>query len=332
MIGASFNLVQEFSMRRDTFLKSMAALAAAGGLPLSALAATNLKMMIPANPGGGWDTTGRALGKALLDAKLADTVTFENKGGAAGALGLAQFVNGSKGDPNAIMVMGAVMLGGIITGKPPVSLSAATPLARLTAEYNVFVLPANSPFKNMKEVIEQFKKDPGSVKWGGGSRGSTEHIAAAMIAREIGVDATKVNYVAFRGGGEATAAILGGNVTIGGGGYSEMAEYINAGKMKAVAVTSGTRLKGINVPTLKEQGISVEIANWRGVYGAPGITPEQSKALIDLLVKATKSKSWAEALEKNNWTPSVLTGAEFAKFVDDDFASLRATMVKSGMV
>jgi len=319
-------------MRRDTFLKSMAALAVSGGFPLSALAGANIKMMIPANPGGGWDTTGRALGKALLDGKLADTVTYDNKGGAAGALGLAQFVAGSKGDPNAIMVMGAVMLGGIITGKPPVSLSAATPLARLTSEYNVFVLPANSPFKNMKEVIEQFKKDPGSVKWGGGSRGSTEHIAAAMIAREVGVDATKVNYVAFRGGGEATAAILGGNVTIGGGGYSEMSEYIAAGKMKALAVTSGSRLKGVNVPTLKEQGINVEIGNWRGVYGAPGITPEQSKALIDLLVKATKTKSWAESLEKNNWTPAVLTGAEFAKFVDDDFASLRATMVKSGMV
>ena len=319
-------------MRRDTFLKSMAALAVTGGLPLSALAATNLKMMIPANPGGGWDTTGRALGKALQDAKVADTVTYDNKGGAAGALGLAQFVNGSKGDPNAMMVMGAVMLGGIITGKPPVSLSAATPLARLTSEYNVFVLPANSPFNNMKEVIAQLKKDPGSIKWGGGSRGATEHIAAAMIAREAGVDPARINYVAFRGGGEATAAVLGGNVTIGGSGYSEFAEYIAAGKMKALAVTSGTRLKGVNVPTLKEQGINVEIGNWRGVYGAPGITPAQRAALIDMLVKATKSKAWAETLEKNNWTPAVLTGAEFEKFVDDDFATLRATMVKSGMV
>ena len=319
-------------MRRVTFLKSMAALAATAGLPLSALAATNIKMMIPANPGGGWDTTGRALGRALQDAKVADTVTYENKGGAAGALGLAQFVNGSKGDPNAMMVMGAVMLGGIITGKPPVSLNAATPLARLTSEYNVFVLPANSPFKTMKDVIDQLKKDPGSVKWGGGSRGSTEHIAAAMIAREVGVDPARINYVAFRGGGEATAAILGGNVTIGGSGYSEFSEYINAGKMKALAVTSGTRLKGVNVPTLKEQGINVEIGNWRGVYGAPGITPEQRKALIDMLLKAVKSKSWAESMEKNNWTPAVLTGADFEKFVDDDFASLRATMVKSGMV
>jgi putative tricarboxylic transport membrane protein len=319
-------------MRRATFLKSMAAMAVSAGLPLSALAASSLKIMIPANPGGGWDSTGRALGRALQDAKVADTVTYDNKGGAAGALGLAQFVNGSKGDPNALMVMGAVMLGGLITGKPPVSLSSATPLARLTTEYNVFVLPANSPFNSMKEVVEQLKKDPGSIKWGGGSRGATEHIAAAMIAREAGVDPARINYVAFRGGGEATAAILGGNVTIGGSGYSEFAEYIAAGKMKPLAVTAGSRLKGINIPTLKELGLNVEIGNWRGVYGAPGITPEQRKALTDMLLKAVKSKAWAESLEKNNWTSAVLAGAEFEKFVDDDFASLRAIMVKSGMV
>jgi putative tricarboxylic transport membrane protein len=319
-------------MRRDTFLKSLAALAAAGGLPLSAQASANIKMMIPANPGGGWDTTGRALGKAMQDAGVATSVSYDNKGGAAGALGLAQFVNGSKGDPNAVMVMGAVMLGGIITGKPPVSLSQATPIARLTSEYNVFVLPANSPLKTMKDVIEQLKKDPGSVKWGGGSRGSTEHIAAAMIAREVGVDPAKINYVAFRGGGEATAAILGGNVTVGGSGFSEFAEYITTGKMKAIGVTSATRLKGIDVPTLKEQGVNVVIGNWRGVYGAPGINADQRKALTELVLKATKSKAWQEALQKNDWTPAVLAGAEFDKFVDDEFASLRATMVKSGMV
>jgi putative tricarboxylic transport membrane protein len=319
-------------MRRDTFLKSMAVLAAAGGLPLSALASANIKMMIPANPGGGWDTTGRALGKAMQDAGVASSVSYDNKGGAAGALGLAQFVNGSKGDPNAVMVMGAVMLGGIITGKPPVNLSQATPIARLTSEYNVFVLPANSPHKSMKDVIEQLKKDPGSVKWGGGSRGSTEHIAAAMIAREVGVDPAKINYVAFRGGGEATAAILGGNVTVGGSGFSEFAEYITAGKMKPIGVTSATRLKGIDVPTLKEQGVNVVIGNWRGVYGAPGINADQRKALTELVLKATKSKAWQEALQKNDWTPAIMSGAEFDKFVDDEFASLRATMVKSGMV
>ncbi len=318
-------------MRRDTFLKSLAALAAAGALPLTARAAANIKLMIPANPGGGWDSTGRALGKAMIDGKLADAVSYDNKGGAAGVLGLAQFVNASKGDPNALMVMGAVMVGGIIGGKPPVNLSQATPIARLTSEYNVFVLPANSPFKTFGDVIAQLKKDPGSVKWGGGSRGSTEHIAAAMIAREVGVDPAKINYVAFRGGGEATAAILGGNVTIGGSGYSEFAEYITTGRMRAIGVTSSARLKGIDVPTLKEQGVNVDIGNWRGVYGAPGITDAQRKQLTDLVLATVKTKSWQEAQTKNAWTPAVLAGPAFATFVDDEFARLRAVMVKSGM-
>lgn len=317
-------------MRRDHFLKSLAALAAAGALP-AAQAAANLKIMIPANPGGGWDSTGRALGKALQEAGV-NAVTFENKGGAAGAIGLAQFVNSAKGDGNALMVMGAVMLGGIITGKPPVSITWATPLARLTSEYNVFVVPAESPFKSMKDVVEALKKDPGSVKWGGGSRGSTEHIAAAMLAREVGVDAAKINYVPFRGGGEAVAAILGNNVSVGGSGYSEFQQYIDSGKMRAVAVTSATRLQGVNVPTMKEQGYNVEIGNWRGVYGGPGISAEQRKALIDIVVKATKTRAWSEAMAKNKWTPALMVGKEFEDFVDREFASLRATMVKAGMV
>ena len=319
-------------MRRDAFLKSLAALAAASALPLSVRAAGNLKMLIPANPGGGWDQQGRALGKSLMESGAASTVSYDNKGGAAGTIGLAQFVNSTKGDGNALMVMGAVMQGGIITGKPPVQLSQATPIARLSSEYNVFVLPADSKFKTMKDVVEQLKKDPGSVKWGGGSRGSTEHIAAAMLAREVGVDPAKINYVAFRGGGEATAAILGGNVTVGGSGLSEFSEYIKTGKMRAIAMTSESRLKGIDIPTMKELGYNVVLGNWRGVFGAAGITPEQRKALTELVVTATKHKSWTEALERNAWTPALLTGPAFDTFVDDEFASLRAIMHKSGMV
>jgi putative tricarboxylic transport membrane protein len=319
-------------MRRDQFIKSVLALAAGSSLSLPSLAAANIKMMIPANPGGGWDTTGRALGKALQDSGVASSVAYENKGGAAGIIGLAQYANATKGDGNSLMVMGAVMLGGIITGKPPVSLDKVTPIARLTSEYNVFVVPANSPLKTMKDVVEQLKKDPGSVKWGGGSRGSTEHIAAAMLAREVGVDAAKINYVPFRGGGEAVAAILGGNVTVGGSGYSEFQQYIETGKMRPIAVTSGKRLKGINIPTMIEQGYNIEIGNWRGVYAPAGLSSAQRKDLTDMVLKATKSKSWAESLEKNNWTPAWMPNPEFDDFVDREFASLRATMVKSGMI
>jgi putative tricarboxylic transport membrane protein len=319
-------------MRRNDFLKSLAALSAASLLPLSARAATNLKMMIPANPGGGWDTTGRALGKAMLEGKLVETIQYDNKGGAAGAIGLAQFANSAKGDPNSLMMMGAVMLGGIITGKPPVGLDKVTPIARLTTEYNVFVLPTNSPFKTMKDVVEQMQKDPGSVKWGGGSRGSTEHIAACMLARAVGVDPKKVNYVAFRGGGEATAAILGGNVTVGGSGYSEFAEYIKTGKMTPIGVTADKRIAGINVPTMKEQGYNVILGNWRGVYAGADITAEQRRVLTDLVVNTTRTPFWKESLSKNGWTPALLTGKDFDSFVDYEFTSLRATMYLSGML
>lgn len=319
-------------MRRDTFLKSLAALAAAGALPLTAHAASNIKMMIPANPGGGWDSTGRALGMAMTEAKVADTIQYENKGGAAGAIGLAQFANATKGDPNALLIMGAVMLGGQITSKPAVGLDKVTPIARLTSEYNVYVVPADSPFKTMKDVVEQFKKDPGSVTVGGGSKGSTEHIATSMLARNVGVDPKKVNYVAFRGGGEAVAAILGGNVKVGGSGYSEFAEYIKAGKMRAIGVTSDKRLAGIDVPTLKEQGYDVVLGNWRGVYAASGISAAERAALTEKVIKATQTKAWSEALDKNKWTSALLSGKEFEDFVNAEFATLRETMTLAGML
>ena len=319
-------------MRRDTFLKSLAGLAAASLLPLAARAGSTYKMMIPANPGGGWDTTGRMLGKALVEAKAVDAVQYENKGGAAGALGLAQFFTSAKGDPDALIMTGAVMLGGLISSKSPMKIQTCTPIARLTSEYNAFVVEANSPIKSMKDVVAQLKKDPGSVKWGGGSKGSTEHIAACMLARQVGVDPKKVNYVAFRGGGEAVSAILGGNVTVGGSGYSEFAEHIAAGKMRPIGVTSQKRLPGINVPTLKEQGYDVVLGNWRGVYAAPGINAQQRAALVEAVTKATRTKAWQEALEKNGWTPAFTSGKDFEDFVEYEFASLSAIMYLSGMV
>ncbi len=320
-------------MRRDQFIHSLlAACAASCAQPLLAQTSPTLKMMIPANPGGGWDTTGRAIGQALVDARLAQAVQYDNKGGAAGAIGLAQFINSSKGDSNALIMMGAVMLGGLITSKAPVSIAQCTPIARLTSEYNVFVVPANSPFKTMKDITDAMKKDPASVKFGGGSRGSTEHIAACMMARAIGVDPKKVNYIPFRGGGEAIAAIVGGNVSVGGSGYSEFSEQIQAGKMRAVGVTSDKRIKGINVPTLREQGLNVTLGNWRGIYAAPGITLEQQAALTALLSAVSKSPAWQSAVAKNNWTPAFLSGKEFTDFVDYEFTSLRAIMYLSGML
>ena len=297
-----------------------------------AVAQQSFKVMVGANPGGGYDQTGRGIGRAMQEAGVAKSVTYENKGGAGGTIGLAQFANSSQGDPTALMVVGAVMVGAIVQNKPPIQLSNITPVARLLTEYNVFVVPSDSPLKTMKDVIEQMRKDPASVKWGGGSKGSVDHISVAMIAREAGVDVAKVNYVPFKGGGEATAAILGGYITVGTSGLAELEEYIKSGKLRALAMTSPTRLPGNAIPTLKEQGIDVVIGNWRGVYGAAGITPAQRQALVDGVTQASKTKSWQETLSQNRWTPALLTGDDFARFVDEDTARLRTLMHKLGMV
>jgi putative tricarboxylic transport membrane protein len=317
------------------FSRSMLASVVAGAALAaghSALAVDNVKFMIGANPGGGWDSTGRALGKAMVEAGQAKSAQYENKGGAGGTIGLAQFVNASKGDPNALVVTGAVMVGAIVQNKPPVTLANATPIARLTTEYNVFVVPTASPVKTFKDVVEMLKKDPGSVKWGGGSRGSVDHISIAQIAKEVGVDPAKINYIPFQGGGEASAAILGGHVTVGTSGYSEMQQFIKSGKMRAIAVTAPARIGTDPAPTLKEQGINVEIGNWRGVYAAPGITPEQRKALTDAVMNTIKHKSWTDALASNNWTAAPLAGDEFVKFMDAEHKRIEETMKAVGMV
>jgi len=299
-------------------------------LVASALAAQpSLKMMIPANPGGGWDQTGRNLAAAMQSGKLVSGVQFDNKGGAAGTIGLAQFVNSAKGDPNAVMIGGMVMVGGIILNKSPVNLSQVTPIARLTSEWEVIVVPANSPHKTMADLVKALKANPGKVSWGGGSAGGTDHILVGLIAKEAGVDPAKINYVAFKGGGEAIAAILGGHVTAGVSGIGEFAEQVKAGKMRALAQSSPQKLEGI--PSLKEQGINVELGNWRGIFGAPGITAAQRDALVKLVRSATDTPAWKSTLQKLGWEPWFLAGDDYKRFIDEDIKRVGAIIESLGL-
>ncbi len=319
-------------MKRREFAFAVSALtvAQAFGVPLaSAQAVGTLKMLIPANPGGGWDQTGRNLAAAMQAGKLVGSVQFENKGGAAGTIGLAQFVNSAKGDPNAVMIAGMVMVGGIILNKSPVDLSMVTPIARLTSEYEVVVVPASSPHKTMADLIKAYKANEGAVSWGGGSAGGTDHILGGLIARAVGANPSKLNYVAFKGGGEATAAIVGGHVTAGISGLGEFAEQIKGGRMRALAVSAPEREDGI--PTLKEQGIDVVLGNWRGIFGAPGISTAQRDALVDLVKKATETPSWKETLGKLGWTPWFLGGDAYKAFIDEDIKRIGAIIESLGL-
>lgn len=318
--------------RRDFSLAVAAACAAApfGMLaPAFAQQIGTLKMMIPANPGGGWDQTGRNLAAAMQSAKLVQSVSFDNKGGAAGTPGLAQFVNSSKGDPNAVMIGGLVMVGGIILNKSPVDLTMVTPIARLTSEYEVIVVPASSPHKTIDDLVKVFKANPGSVAWGGGSAGGTDHILVGMVAKAVGADVTKINYVPFKGGGDSVAAIVGGHVTAGVAGLGEFAEQIKAGRMRGLAVSGPSSEEGIK--SLKEQGIDVVLGNWRGIFGAPGISTAQRDALVKLVQAAVETPAWKDTLTKLGWSPWFLAGDQFKAFLEEDTRRVAAIMDSLGL-
>jgi putative tricarboxylic transport membrane protein len=154
------------------------------------------------------------------------------------------------------------------------------------------------------------------VSWGGGSAGGTDHILAGMIAKAVGVDPGKVNYVPFKGGGEAVSAIIGGHVTAGISGLSEFAQHIKSGKMRALAISSPKTFEAI--PSLKEQGVDVELSNWRGIFAAPGITKAQRDELIKAVEQGVKSKSWQETLKKNDWNDFWLAGDAYGAYVEQE--------------
>ncbi|MGO4525153.1 Bug family tripartite tricarboxylate transporter substrate binding protein [Microvirga sp. 2MCAF35] len=284
----------------------------------SALAQQELKIIAPAGPGGGWDAAARSLQQVLTQTGAAKSAQVVNVTGAGGTIGLAQFVNTAKGDSSQLMVNGITMLGAILTNKSPVSLDQVTPIARLTGDPLVIVVPATSPIKSVKDLADAVKADPAKVTWAGGSAGGADHMLAALFTKASGSDPAKVNYIAFSGGGEALAAMLGGKVTAGVSGYGEFESQIKAGKLRALAISFGQRMSGVDVPTLKEQGMDVEIVNWRAVMAGPDITAEQRKTLTDTIEKVVKSKEWAEILKARGWEDYYLAGEPFKAFIKDE--------------
>jgi putative tricarboxylic transport membrane protein len=316
------------------FSKLISGTITAGLFTLMATAAfaqlAELKLIAPAAPGGGWDQTARSMQQAMVAAGVAKNVQVTNIPGAGGTVGLAQFV--SSKDPSQLMVNGFVMVGAILLNKSPVSLDQVTPIARLTEETLVVVVPPDSPIKNAKDLAAAIKADVGKVTFAGGSAGSVDHILAAQLVKAAGADASKVNYIPFSGGGESIAAILGGKVTVGISGYAEYEGQIKAGKMRAIGISSEKKMPNINVPTLKEQGLDAAITNWRSVVAAPGISADDRKKLADAVDKMVKSDAWKEVLKQKGWDDAYMAGDDFAKFLKAEQARVAEVMKAIGLV
>jgi len=313
------------------FLFAAAALVAAAVFASPAAAQMELRIMAPAAPGGGWYQTARSMQQALTTAGLAKSVQVFNVAGAGGSVGLAQLIN-AKGDGRLLMVNGLVMVGALLTNKSAVSLDQATPIARLTEEVQVIVVPANSAIKSAKDLAEAVKADPAKVTWAGGSAGGVDHITAALFAKAVGADATKINYIPFSGGGESLAAILGGKVTAGISGYGEYEGQIKSGKLRLIGITSGKRIAGLDAPTFKEQGVDLVIANWRSVMAPPGLTPEQTKTLADLVAKMVQTPAWKEILKQKGWEDAFMPNDVFAAFLKQEQGRVTEVLKSVGLV
>jgi putative tricarboxylic transport membrane protein len=289
--------------------------------------------MAPANPGGGWDQTSRAMQQVLQDEKIAaQPVEVFNRGGAGGTIGLAEFVTQSRGDGHTVMTMGLVMNGAIQTNKSPVNLDTVTPLARLTTEYEAIAVGRDSKYQTLQQLIDDFKKDPKSIKWGGGSAGGTDHILIGLIAKEVSVDPKDINYIAFAGGGELRPQVIGNQVSAGVSGFGEFKSDAEAGQIRVLAVTGPSRLPGSNAPTTKEAGLNVELTNWRGVVGPPGMRDNEKQGWITMLTRMHDSPSWKETLQKQDWTDVFQVGDEFATFLKQEDQRVAQVLKEIGLV
>ncbi|MEV0648398.1 tripartite tricarboxylate transporter substrate binding protein [Phytomonospora sp. NPDC050363] len=271
-----------------------------------------LQIMAPAAAGGGWDLTARTLQQGLTDSGLVKSaVEVYNVEGAAGTLGLAQLVTKNEGDPHQLMVTGLVMIGGVVTNKSPVNLTQVTPIATLTAEQEVVVVPADSPYENLQQLMDAAKATPDAINWGGGSAGGTDQILVGLLAKAAGADPRAMKYLPYSGGGESKAALLSGDLTAAVSSVSEYADLVAAGKVRALAVSGATGVDagdGKTAPTIKEAGYDVELMNWRGIVAPPGIDDDEREAVIALIDKLHASTQWQATLADQGWSDFYKSG------------------------
>ena len=278
-----------------------------------------ITIMAPASPGGGWDQLARLMQHVLTTEKISPvSVEVVNKGGAGGTIGLAELITQHRADPYIMMVGGSTLVSALVMHDSRFNLSETDLIARLASEYEVVAVAADSPFQSFEQLLTQFKKYPESFIWGGGSAGSADHLLIGMIAREAGIDPSRINYVAYTGGGEAAAAVMGGQVAAGVAGYAEWKDLAAAGKMRLLAISAPKRFADVDVPVINEYGLNIVLENWRFVIAPPGIKAEERKRLVEMVTAMRNTEEWRDILKRYYWEDRFLTGPELDRFVADE--------------
>lgn len=305
----------------------------AGDAAPAAIEAVNV--IAPADPGGGWDQTARTIGQVLTDSGLVGSAPVQNIGGAGGTVGLASLA--TETDPNTLMITGSVMVGAVETNASDVRVEEMTPIARLTEEALVVVVPADSPYETLQDLIDAIIAEGQGVAITGGSAGGIDHILAGLLLTESGVTAAEVptmlNYVANSGGGEALTLLLGNTVQAGISGVAEFSESVLSGDLRALAVSSSEPTEILpDAPTIQDQGIDLALTNWRGVIAPGGITDAERAALVDLVTQLHDEPAWGEQLELKGWADAFMAGDEFDAFLAEDMTVTQETLRTIGLI
>lgn len=291
----------------------------------------SLEIVVPADPGGGWDQTGRAMAEVLDSEGIVDSTKVTNTPGAGGTTGLASLASAS--DPNTLMVTGYVMVGAVELNKSSVSLADVTPIARLTEEQEVIVVPADSPYETLDDLLADVEANGKDVAIAGGSAGGADHILAGLVFQAAGLSPDDLNYVPYDGGGETVAALLGNKVAAGISGAGEYREQVIAGELRALAVSGDEAVEGYDgVLPLTEQGVDVNLTNWRGVVAPGNVTDEERDRLTEVVTEMHDSDAWAGVLTENDWADAWMTGDEYETFVADETDTVQAILKDIGLI
>jgi putative tricarboxylic transport membrane protein len=290
-----------------------------------------LRFMVPNTAGSGYDTTARAAAKVMDDIKVTQSVEVFNLAGAGGTVGLSRTVS-EKGNGKLLMMMGLGVVGAQYTNQSEAKLDQTTPIAKLIEESGAIVVPKDSPYKTITDLVTAWKADPKAMAVGGGSSpGGPDHLLPMQLAQTVGIDPKEVNFVAYDGGGDLLPAILGGKVTFAASGFGEFLDQVEAGEVRVLAISGAERVDAVDAPTLKESGIDLVFTNWRGIVAPPELSEADKQALVNAVAKMHESQEWKEVLTKNGWTDAYLTEAEFGTYMTEQTTAVEDVLTKLGL-
>ncbi len=277
----------------------------------------SIHFLIPGGAGGGWDGTARGTGEALTKSGLISTASYQNMSGGGGGKAIAHLIETAKQSQGTLMVNSTPIVVRSLTKVFPQSFRDLTPIAGTIADYGAFVVTADSAIKSWKDVVSGFKKNPRKMKFAGGSsKGSLDHLVPAAAIKAEGLNAKKLRYIPYDAGGKAMAGLLSGEAQLLSTGLGEALEMSKAGQVRILAITAPERLKDApDVPTLKEMGNNTVFANWRGFFGAPGLSKAKAKDYADVLGQMYQTPAWETVRSRNGWVNVFKPGDEFYSFL-----------------